>query len=275
MSIPNITELLDELRKHEFEKFQKYVNARTQPRFIPTNSNIIVEYKLPDGSQSHADALLVNISQVGACISTPSPLQEDDPITINLISNDGQTCPTQATVKWCSFFREHSHESGILFDQPIDPRNFVSIHKHSELDTNTPKQVLMKHALVITSDPLSFNIFKVLLNNANIISTNAKSTEEALTQVQSSSFDFVFMTDNPTTAQTQQSISALQATGYTGPILVETLSPKERETDLLAAGAAAVLQRPVQPTPLLEALRKANKSSQSKAAPNASPSKAS
>ncbi len=269
MSIPNRTELLDELRKHEFEKFQKYVNARTQPRFIPTNSSVIVEHKLPDGSPSHADALLVNISQVGACISTPSPLQEDDHITINLISNDDQTHPTQATVKWCSFFREHAHESGILFDQPIDPRNFVSIHKNKDLEPSTiPNQVLMKNALVLTSNPLSFNIFKVLLNNANIISTNAKSTEEALTQAQSRSFDFVFMTDDPTTAQTQQSISALQSTGYTGPILVETLSPKEREPELLAAGAAAVLQRPVQPTPLLEALRQANKSAQSKAAPN-------
>jgi len=263
MNPANYQNLLIALREHERQRVQKYVNSRTQPRFLPSTSTIIVNFEHPGGSISKNNALLVNISKEGACIATRSFLHDKTMISLNLITNDGEPFLVNGTVKWCTYFSEQSHQSGISFDEPIDPRNFVSAESWNESSDHSTnfEWTTNREALVINDDKLSFKMLQMLLKNANVTSTNVASMGEALDLVQQISYDFVFITDSADTTETEATISSLQSHGYSGPVLVESISQGTRQNALINAGATAVLQRPIQLAPLLTELRDSIESS--------------
>jgi CheY-like chemotaxis protein/Tfp pilus assembly protein PilZ len=264
MNLKDNTILLDEIREYESQKFQKYVNSRTQPRFIPTTSEVTFQLEQPQDPDAESNTLLVNLSKNGACIATNAPLNIGAALSINLITNNGRCVQINGTVTWCNHFNEQSHESGIIFNEPIDTRCFVSAEiwneftKHSkEFQWNTKRQ-----ALVINNDPLAFNVVKMLLKNANISPTNTRTPEETQELLQQSDFDLILITDNACSTTTESIITSLRSQNYTGPILVESASRCKRQSALLNAGATAVLQRPIQLALLLSELRDAIQSSQ-------------
>lgn len=256
MKAKDTTTLLDALREHDELKNQKYANSRTQPRFIPLVSEVGVQFEHPGGSISKNEALLVNLSRDGACIATRSFLHNDTKLILTLIMNGGDTVLVTGTARWCNYFSEQSHQSGISFDQPIDPRHFVSTDDWNDTGSiSTFEWSTQRESLVINDDQLSFSVLKMLLKNANITATKASTIGEAIDLIQRNSYDAIFLTDSSDSTTAETDISTLLAHGYAGPILVESIAVSSRKTLLTNAGATAVLQRPIQLAPLLTDLR--------------------
>ncbi len=250
------TTLLDALREHEEQKNRQHGNSRSQPRYIPLVSKIEVQFEQPGGSVSSTTALLVNLSRDGACIATRSYQHNGTKLRLNLIMNGGDTTIVHGTVRWCNYFCEQSHESGISFEEPIDPRHFISTDDWNESGSiSTFEWTTQREALVLADDDLSFSVIKMLLKNANTTASKASSIGEAIDLVQKKSYDAIFLTDTSDTTAAESDIATLQANGYAGPILVESISLSSRKKLLLNAGATSVLQKPIQLAPLLTELR--------------------
>ncbi|MGJ8636886.1 MAG: PilZ domain-containing protein [Phycisphaerales bacterium] len=256
MKTQDPTELLKALRQHEELKHQQHTDKRSEPRYIPLTPEVSVQFEHPGGSVSNNEALLVNISKNGACIATRSFLHNNTKLTLKLIMNGGDPVSITATVKWCNYFSAQSHESGIAFDQPIDPRHFVSTDQWNQPEETNPFDwTTPRDSLIISSDQIAFNTLQKLLKTANVSATQASSTQHTIQLLQPNTYDAIFLTAHPDPIITETDISTLQAHGYTGPILIETPTADSRSNAFINAGAAAVLQQPIQLAPLLTKLQ--------------------
>ncbi len=193
-------------------------------------------------------------------MATRGYLHKGTPVSVRISTNDNEMCMLPGIVQWCSYFDKQVHCVEILPIDQIDPRLFVSNDTWVQLPADTDDTEWMKRrtALVIEDSQLEFNVLSMLLANANITVQQADSLGAAIDRVQKKPFDIIILSDSlESGTRTEDAIQKLQTHGYVGPIIVYTSSKNNRDHSLKDAGAAAVLQSPLQLGSLLAELRDA------------------
>jgi DNA-binding response OmpR family regulator len=227
------------------------------PRFCPAypEANAIIEH--PGGSKVTIPVVIYNISASGAGLATRVYLHRLTPITLELITHDGEVILVDGQVQWCEYYENVVHRTGIRFSDKIQPRYFVDpdVWMRESVDDGESLWATDRKALHVEEDRLEANAITMLAKNANIECENAVTIGQAADLVQANSYDLVLLSDTLSNENAVEAVSHLRTSGYSGPIFVLTTSAHCREDAFSGLGVNAILSKPVQLVPMMSALR--------------------
>lgn len=227
------------------------------PRFCPAypEANAIIEH--PGGSKVRIPIVTYNISASGAGLATRVYLHRLTPITLELITHDGEVALVHGKVQWCEYYENVVHRTGIRFDEKIQPRLFVDpeVWIREATDESDSAWKNERVALHVDDDELEANAISMLLKNANFKCESTETMGQAADLVQGHSYDLVLLSDTLDEVDGAEAVSRLRTCGYSGPIIVLAESAHKREDVFSGLGVNAIMSRPVQLVPLMSTLR--------------------
>ncbi len=184
-----------------------------------------IDISHPGGGTAHVEVILVNLSAGGCCIIHRGYLHPSTKCTLELRTFDGALVSSQATTAWCQFLRGQYHTTGLEWDSPIQPRDFVDPRVWLELSQHETPQTtesLEGRLLLLTHDPMQGTLVQMLLRGSNATLDTFDSSGSALDAVRSGGFDVVIVDTDNTDIDVESVPSRLKDEGYSGPLLALT-----------------------------------------------------
>lgn len=244
------------LRANTSQSTQK--GSRKHPRFRPVFTDVVANFEHPGGSTDSCPALLYDMSTGGVGLAVRGFLHKGTLVSLNLKTIDNEKCTVSGVVRWCNYFQKQIHTVGVsLYDQ-IDLKNFVPEEQWMQhlIDSEDVQWATTRTALVVDENSIEFSVVSMMLKNAKIEAVSADTLGSALDIVQKTTYDLIVLSDAlDDSMASEEVLSKFFLNGYVGPIVVLTNSKETREYPLRNAGAACVIQKPLELAPFLSDLR--------------------
>lgn len=126
LSDPDLQELLDKLEGTLLRMDGDGRRSRQDERILWHHRDVLVRAVHSDGGRAEYVVAMHDLSRSGAAFVHSGFLHEGTPLEIDLpLTSPGRTERVGARVVWCWFLTRSLHVSGVRFDQPIEPQNFI------------------------------------------------------------------------------------------------------------------------------------------------------
>ncbi len=257
LRMPERQALLRSLLALVNNEYRNIHDRRKHNRYVPVHTDAIAELEHPGGSKVSCAILVYDIGPRGIGFATRSYLHQNTTITISLRTNDGEMTKVQGRVNRCEYYDNRFHRVGIVLNDKIDPRIYVSNDEWEQHTSNTDDKSWMtpRKALHIESDELGSNAIEMMLSNAKIECTKATTLGQALDAIHTASYDLILLSDSIDQSGVLDALTKLQTNGYAGPLIVIASTKYTCDKTLTDLGVHTVLPKPVQLKPLIVALR--------------------
>jgi CheY-like chemotaxis protein len=229
-------------------------DRRGEPRLSYERSRIAVAVMHPGGTLSKFDVTCRDLSAGGLAFLHRGFLHAGTECQIRLPLLTGGEMTVHGQIVQCAHVQKSIHEVGVVFDEAIDPRQFLDVGAEyadlNEAPLDLPK--LQGRLLHVSSDPLAFALFEHQLRGTGIEARSCAHPQQAANQSRQTVFDAIFC-DLPFTDVTGEAVAAsLRREGYASPIIAATAErQRTRLQQLKSAGVNEVLLKPFNPTTLV------------------------
>lgn len=205
------TQMRDQVQRHRRYEFED--------RLVPA------EIIHPGGGSAHVEVLMVNLSAGGCCLIHRGYLHPSTECKLYLLTNSGQSVSAHATVKWCQLLRGVYHSTGLEWDAPIQPRDFIDPRVWLELSQAENPQsndALEGRFLLLTGDQMQDMLMHMLLRESEAELKTIDTSGGALDAVRSGGYDIVIIDTDDDEIDVESMPARLHGEGYTGPVLALT-----------------------------------------------------
>jgi CheY-like chemotaxis protein len=168
----------------------------------------------------------------------------------------GGSASIRASVLWCRHVRDHIHEIGFRFEQPIDLWRFVEGAEAAVDATSRIDPSELAGNIAIFSDlELMGEVYQHELRETQLEVNVYSNLEDLLESIGSQSTDLIICDIDLDSTDAIATMKQIRETSYYGTLLIATGEPSsQRLQPIRSAGADGVLRKPFRPMQLFAVL---------------------
>ncbi|MFK7788292.1 MAG: response regulator [Phycisphaeraceae bacterium] len=226
-------------------------------RVTCTNNEAVLTLKSDGGGETKLAMLARNLGRWGAALVHGRYIHLNSRCELSLQANNSMWHSMLGTVRHIRHIQGTVHELGVVFDEPIDLSEFVSLSPSEETcylreladsmpETDGTEVVeLTNRVLVIDDFASDRKLMSHWLTQAGLSVMGASNARGAMVQVQEQIYDMLLVDYKLGTSSGIELIRELRETQFTAPIIAMSSDESaEAEQGMLDAGADLFMKKP-------------------------------
>lgn len=239
---------VDALLSENREKDNSGSSNRSSKRWDMRQQKAIITVIEEGGMKRNLAVVPRNLSSEGIGFFHGGFMHIGTPCYVTLRSSKGLTKPIRGTIKRCIHKKGRLHEIGVLFNEPISPRDYFIDVGDAPLFNSEAVDVanLRGTALVISESAAERQLFASHFDNSGMIITSAKNATEAIDKLVNEDPDMIFADTMLSDMEWHEFIKALRENGFVGPIvLLAAQVDQTLRVTAITLGANEVIFKPI------------------------------
>jgi CheY-like chemotaxis protein len=223
-------------------------DSRREPRFdYDASQGLIVEVFHPGGTHSNYLVKPRNLSTHGIGFLHGSFLHHGTECNVWIRSSAGELRRIEGTVARCQWICGRVHEIGVLFEEAIELKNYLTPKTEPTDDAplSIPLQAIEGRLLYLCDDEQAYTLIAPV-NGVGLETKVVAMIDQALEQQAEQASDMALIDLSGGLVASTLAITALRESGFNGPIFALLDDADDAMTNTLrSAGATVVLTRPL------------------------------
>lgn len=213
-------------------------------------------FEHPGGGTSDRRVLISHLSRQSVGLIVAGYLHPTTLCVLMLPARDGSVIPIRASVDACRFLSGRFHHLELRLEEPLDIRRFVDLAAADAEEVPSAEPLTVSGRLLhISESPVQHLLVGMLLRTVEIEVAAVESLGGACDKLQLESFDAVLCEESVDGRDIVECVRSLRRDGFGGPILGSVFPCDERRTaEILGAGVAEIVVKPLMSKPLIDAL---------------------
>ncbi|MFG0325650.1 MAG: hypothetical protein ACF8SC_00075 [Phycisphaerales bacterium JB037] len=213
-------------------------------------------FEHPGGGKSDRRILISHLTRQSIGLIVAGYLHPTTQCVLALPARDGSEATIRASVDACRFLSGRFHHLELVLEEPLDIRRFVDLTAADAEEVSSSEPLTVSGRLLhISESPVQHLLVGMLLRSVEIEVVPVESIGKACDKLQLESFDAVLCEEAVDGRDVVECVRALRRDGFGGPILGSVFPCDDRRTaEILGAGVAEIVVKPLMCKPLIDAL---------------------
>lgn len=213
-------------------------------------------FEHPGGGTSDRRVLISHLARQTVGLIVAGYLHPTTQCVLALPARDGSEALIRASVDACRFLCGRFHHLELRLEEALDIRRFVDLTAADAEEVATSEPLTVSGRLLhISQSPVQHLLVGMLLRTVEVDVVPVDSLGAACDKLQRESFDAVLCEESVDGSDIVECVRMLRRDGFGGPILGSIFPCDERRTaEILGAGVAEIVVKPLMSKPLIDAL---------------------
>lgn len=239
---------LDELMRDSVEREGGGNSDRRSRRWSMQQQKAIVTIIQDGGRRMNLVIVPRNLSAEGVGFFYGGFIHTGTKCVVTLRAINGRAVPHRGRIMRCIHKKDHLHEIGVLFEEPIIPRDYFISVGDSPLFNAEAVDIsrLRGTALLACHSPAERALIGDMFSDSGMLMTEASCAEEAIDKLVTEDPDILFADSDLPDMDWVEFVRTMRDNGFAGPIIL-LCSEHDQETRMaaIAAGANEMVFKPL------------------------------
>ena len=223
-------------------------SVRSSHRWAMQQQRAIITLTDKGGNRRNLVVAPRNLSADGVGAFYGGFIHVGTPCFVTMRAVNGRARTMRGRVARCAHKRDHLHEIGVRFDDPVYPRDFfINVGDEPLFNAEAVDVTRLRgSALIVCQSPSERSLIKDYFRDSELSVHQASSGQDALQAVEREDPDLLFADADLPDTEWMDFISTVRDEGFSGPIILMAAEhDQELRMGAIAAGASEVIFKPL------------------------------